>query len=86
MSMAMSKATGVSRPYGPEYWDEYGVLKLSVGFYLLMILLTNSYWLWIMTAATMRPDLDLLSIFYPVKEQFLAAIAMQLPAMLFLMQ
>lgn len=70
------------RVFGPEYWDEYGVLKLSPGFYLLLVLLSHGYWLWLMTAATMRPELDLLAVFYPDRDQFYQSLLTGVPALI----
>ncbi|KZN29880.1 DUF2919 domain-containing protein [Pseudoalteromonas luteoviolacea] len=83
----MSKLQG---RFGPEYWDKYGVYKTPLGFNLTLIVLLRPFLIWLMSALTWRPDLDIMSLFFPSKDNFFIAIGIGsialLPALVFSMR
>ncbi|MCF2860353.1 DUF2919 domain-containing protein [Pseudoalteromonas sp. SMS1] len=76
--------------FGPEYWDKYGVYRTPLGFNLTLIVLLRPFLIWLMSALTWRPDLDIMSLFFPVKHHFFIAIGIAtialLPALVFSMR
>ncbi|MCO7188341.1 MULTISPECIES: DUF2919 family protein [unclassified Pseudoalteromonas] len=60
--------------YGPEYWDKYGVYRTPVGFNLTLLVLLRPLFLWLVSALTWRPDLDLMSLFFHSKQHFFVAV------------
>lgn len=83
----MSKLIG---RFGPEYWDKYGVYRTPLGFNLALLVLLRPFLVWLMSALTWRPDLDIMSVFFPSKSNFLVAIGIAaialLPAVVFSMR
>ncbi|MBQ4814387.1 hypothetical protein A7985_24500 [Pseudoalteromonas luteoviolacea] len=76
--------------FGPEYWDKYGVYRTPIGFNLTLIVLLRPFLIWLMSALTWRPDLDIMSLFFPSKSNFFVAIGIAaialIPALVFSMR
>ncbi|KZN33301.1 hypothetical protein N480_24015 [Pseudoalteromonas luteoviolacea S2607] len=76
--------------FGPEYWDKHGVYRTPIGFNLTLIVLLRPFLIWLMSALTWRPDLDIMSLFFPAKSNFFVAISIAaialLPALVFSMR
>ncbi|WP_440055238.1 DUF2919 domain-containing protein [Pseudoalteromonas sp. T1lg65] len=76
--------------YGPEYWDKYGVYRTPIAFNFALLVLLRPFFLWLVSALTWRPDLDLMSLFFNTKSDFfissaIATIAV-VPAVIFSMR
>lgn len=59
--------------YGPEYWDKYGVYRTPLAFNLVLIVLLRPILIWVFSALTRRPELNLMSLFFDSKFHFFVA-------------
>ncbi|WP_245763774.1 DUF2919 domain-containing protein [Pseudoalteromonas denitrificans] len=73
--------------FGPEYWDKHGVYRAPIALSFTFLILLRTYIIWIFSAVSRRPDLDLMSLFYRNKDDFFIALTIGalalLPAILF---
>ncbi|MBU2970327.1 DUF2919 domain-containing protein [Pseudoalteromonas sp. C2R02] len=73
--------------FGPEFWDKHGVYRAPIALSFTFLILLRTYIIWIFSAVSRRPDLDLMSLFYRNKNDFFIALAIGalalLPAVIF---
>jgi len=73
--------------FGPEFWDKHGVYRAPIALSFTFLILLRTYIIWIFSAVSRRPDLDLMSLFYRNKNDFFIALAIGtlalIPAVIF---